>query len=233
MPTEEILTCRDLTVGYEDCRLCGEINFSVNKGDSICVVGHSGIGKSALVSTVMGIEKPICGIVKFGEGVSVRNIGCLPQESDFRGASVVQDIVISGCLGRMNRIFVGRAEKNLAHEKMKSLGIDGLSKRRFGDLSGGQQQKVLLARALCAASHMLILDEPVHGLDAYSKEEMYEEIERINKEEKIAVLMVDNESAHSRCEKILHLSDRQLYFGDRSEYFDSIPGQFFAVGRII
>ncbi len=233
MSSEEILTCRNLTVGYEDCRLCEDINFTVKSGDYICVVGHSGIGKSALVSTLMGIEKPICGDILFANGLGYRNLGCLPQEQNMRGASVVIDMVLSGCLCNMKKWFVGKAERARAAESLERLGISELSKRRFGDLSGGQKQKVLLARALCAASKLLILDEPVQGLDVRSKDEMYSEIDRINRDDGIAVIMVDNSAASEHAKQVLHLSDRQLFFGEREEYLMSVPGQFYSAGRII
>ena len=226
----EILACRNLAVGYDGVRMCEGINFAVHEGEYICVVGHSGIGKSALVNTILGITPPICGQVEYLGGLTRADIGCMPQHQDIRGTSLVWDVVLSGCLGKMKGLFVGRKERKLVAEKLEKLRIADLAKRRFGDLSGGQRQKVLLARALCAAKRLLILDEPMHGLDVVAKDEIFNEVSRINREDGIAVIIIDSEALDGT---VLHLSDRQLYCGDAAEYVKSVPGKFYFAGRII
>ncbi|MBE6541265.1 MAG: ATP-binding cassette domain-containing protein [Ruminococcaceae bacterium] len=227
---DEILSCRNMTVGYDGVRMCGNIDFTVHSGEYICVVGHSGIGKSALVNTLLGITPPIDGEIQYLNGLVRSDIGCMPQHQDIRGTSLVKDVVLSGCLGRMKGIFVGRHEKEIAAAQLERLHISDLAKRRFGELSGGQRQKVLLARALCAAKKLLILDEPMYGLDAVAKDEMFNEISRLNKEDGIAVIIIDSDALDGT---VLHLSDRQLYCGDVSGYIKSVPGQFYFAGRII
>ena len=226
---EPILTCRDLTVGYETCRLCEHIDFTLHAGEYLCVIGPDGIGKSALVSTVMGIEKPIEGEVILENGLTRADIGCMPQEAQLTGSSTVKDIVISGCLSGKRGLFVGKAEKELAMHNLERLGAADLAKRRIGELSGGQRQRVLLARALCAAKKLLILDEPMHGLDAMAKDGMFDVIAEINREG-IAVMIVDSEALDGT---VLHLSERQLFCGPVEEYIRSVPGQFYFAGRII
>lgn len=226
----EILSCCNLAVGYDGVKMCEDINFTVYEGEYICVVGHSGIGKSALVNTILGISPPISGEVKYKNGLSRSRIGCMPQHQDVRGSSVVRDVVISGCLGKMNHIFVGRRERELAAKQLERLGITDLAKRKIGDLSGGQRQKVFLARALCAAEKLLILDEPMYGLDAVAKDEIFNEIMRLNREEGLAVIMIDSDALDGT---VLHLSDRQLYCGDAADYCNSVPGKFYFAGRII
>ncbi|MBQ8185829.1 MAG: ATP-binding cassette domain-containing protein [Clostridia bacterium] len=225
-----LITCKNLTVGYDGCRLCGNIDFTIHEGEYLCVVGHSGIGKSALVATLMGIIKPVDGEVIYENGLNVREIGCLPQEQQFRVEVKVLDVVMEGCLNHVRGLFVGRKARELAEKNLARLGVADLAKRKFGELSGGQKQRVLLARALCAAKRVLILDEPMHGLDAVARDELFREIIRINHEDGIAVLIVDHEAIDGT---VLHLSDNQLYCGPVENYVNTIPGQFYFNGRII
>lgn len=226
---EPILTCRNLTVGYETCRLCESIDFTLHAGEYLCVIGPEGIGKSALVSTIMGIEPPVEGEVILENGLKRTDIGCMPQEMELLGTSVVKDIVISGCIAGKRGLFVGKAEKERAMYNLERLGAADLAKRRIGELSGGQRQRVLLARALCAAKKLLILDEPMHGLDAMAKDEMFNVIADVSREG-IAVLIVDAEALDGT---VLHLSRQQLFCGPVEDYIRSIPGQFYFAGRII
>lgn len=228
--SKALLTCKNLTVGYDGCRLCEDINFTIHEGEYVCVVGPSGIGKSALVATLMGILKPADGEVVYENGLTVREIGCLPQEQQFRTEVRVLDVVMEGGLNHIKGLFVGRKVKELALQNLTRLGVEDLAKRRFGELSGGQKQRVLLARALCGAGKMLILDEPMHGLDAVARDELFSEIIRLNQEDGMAVLIVDHEAIDGT---VLHLSDRQLYCGPVENYVNTIPGQFYFSGRII
>jgi len=225
-----LLTCKNLTVGYDGCRLCEGINFTIHEGEYVCVIGPSGIGKSALVATIMGIIKPTDGEVIYENGLTVKDIGCLPQEQFFHTEVRVLDVVMEGCLNHIKGLFVGKKAKEIALKNLTRLGVEGLAKRRFGELSGGQKQRVLLARALCGAGKLLVLDEPMHGLDAVARDELFREIIRLNYEDGIAVLIVDHEAIDGT---VLHLSDRQLYCGTVESYVNTIPGQFYFSGRII
>ena len=143
------------------------------------------------------------------------------------------EVVLSGRLNsRGIRPFYTSADKKTAFEKMKMLGISDLSRQCFRDLSGGQKQRVLLARALCATKTLLLLDEPVTGLDPIVTAEFYELIQRINKESGIAVVMVshDIESAVKYATHILHLQEKVLFFGTAGAYQKSRVGQTFLGG---
>lgn len=225
-----LLTCRDLAIGRDGIRMCEGLNFSVSAGEYMCVVGPSGCGKSTLVDTLLGIVPPISGEVKYESGLLRSDIGCMPQSLDLMGTSLVRDIVIAGCLGRMKRLFVGRAEKELAMHNLERMGVADLSKRRFGELSGGQKQRVLLARALCGTKKLLILDEPMTGLDIVAKDELFSEIVKINRDDGIAVIMIDSDAIDGT---VLHMSDRMLYCGPVESYCESVAGKFFFAGRII
>lgn len=226
---ERILSCRNLTVGYENVSLCANIDFTLHAGEYMSIIGPSGVGKSALASTILGIQKPIAGEVVYENGLMRDEIGCLPQEQVIRGEVSVREIVLEGCLRHTKKWFVGKTEKELAMHNLERVGMADFAKRKFGVLSGGQKQRVLLARALCAAKKLLILDEPMHGLDIAAKDEMFAEIVKIY-ESGVAVMIIDSSAVDGT---VLHLSDRQLFCGDVTDYIKSVPGQFYFMGRIV
>ncbi len=224
------LICRDVVLGYEGKAVVQHLNFKVNQGDYLCIVGENGSGKSTLIKALLQLKKPMAGEILSGDGLEADGIGYLPQQTivqrDFPAS--VQEIVRSGCLGRFGwRPFYGKAEKAVAEENMEKLGITHLAKRCYRELSGGQQQRVLLARALCATKYMLLLDEPVAGLDPVAIQEMYDLLERLNQEEKITIIMVSHDirAALTYASHILHISEEPLFFGTKEDYLKSEIGR--------
>lgn len=227
------LTCRDLALGYDGKTVAEHISFEVNKGDHLCIVGENGSGKSTLVKTLLHLKKPLSGELCFGDGLTQKMIGYLPQQTivqrDFPAS--VKEIVLSGCLNRGGfRPFYNKAEKALAKETMEKMGITHLANRCYRELSGGQQQRVLLARALCATREVLLLDEPVAGLDPKVTKEMYELIDRLNKEDGITIIMVSHDVAAAirYASHILHVSREPLFFGTTENYLKTPAGKAFA-----
>ncbi|MCR4787206.1 MAG: metal ABC transporter ATP-binding protein [Lachnospiraceae bacterium] len=225
-----LLTVRDLSVGYESQPVAENINFTVNKGDYLCIVGENGSGKTTLMNTLLGLRKPVSGQITTGDGLSRNEIGYLPQQTlvqrDFPAS--VREIVLSGCQGRCGmRPFYNKEEKKLAEENMEHMGISDLAGRCYRELSGGQQQRVLLARALCATGKLLLLDEPVSGLDIKVTAEMYDLIGHLNKDG-ITIIMVSHDIAAAvrYASHILHIGDT-VFFGTRDEYLESAEGRFF------
>ena len=215
------LTCSDLTLGYEGHAVLSGLNFSVNEGDYLCIVGENGSGKSTLMKTVLGLMKPMGGAIAWGEGMRENEIGYLPQQTavqkDF--PATVWEIVLSGCQGRAGkRPFYNREEKALARQNMEKMGITQFAKRCYRQLSGGQQQRVLLARALCATRKLLLLDEPVAGLDPKVTAEMYALIESLNREG-VTILMVSHDIAAAvrYASHILHVG-HEVFYGTVAEY---------------
>lgn len=224
------LTCRDLTLGYEGKIVAEHIEFSVCKGDYLCIVGENGSGKSTLIKALLHLNKPLGGTITFGDGLTQKKIGYLPQQTviqrDFPAS--VQEIVLSGTL-RGYGPFYTKEQKAQAQENMGKMGITHLAKRCYRELSGGQQQRVLLARALCATRELLLLDEPVAGLDPKVTREMYEMIARLNKEDGITVIMVSHDigAAVKYADHILHISRDPLFFGTTEEYLQTPTGSAF------
>ncbi len=217
-----LFRCRDLEFSYDGETVLSEVAFEVCSGEYICIIGENGAGKSTLIKGLLGLKKPSGGSIEF-IGADSNEIGYMPQQSGIRKdfPATVGEVVLSGCLNSMgSRLFYGERERTLARKHMQSLGIWERRESSYRELSGGQQQRVLLSRALCAASKLILLDEPAAGLDPLVTKEFYETIRRVSDEQGIAVLMVSHDihSALRYADKILHLKHRQLFFGSVSEY---------------
>lgn len=229
------LRCSDVTLGYEGTAVMEHLSFSVSAGDYLYIVGENGSGKSTLMKAILGLKSPMAGKIETGDGLKPDEIGYLPQQTavqrDFPAS--VLEIVRSGCLNRSGlRPFYTRQEKQLALDNMERLGITHLAKRCYRELSGGQQQRVLLARALGATQKMLVLDEPVTGLDPKAQTELYELIAKLNREDGITILMVshDMEAAVKYASHVLHISKTPLFFGTKADYLQSRIGQAYTGG---
>lgn len=227
----EQIICSNAALGYEDGIVTEGLDFTVSSGDYLCILGENGSGKSTLIKALLGLKPQISGEIRYCGDFSAKDIGYLPQQTpvqrDFPAS--VWEIVLSGCISKLGfRPFYSAAEKKLAADNMKQLGIEDIKNRCYRDLSGGQQQRVLLARALCAAEKMLLLDEPVTGLDPRAQTELYELIAKLNKKG-ITIIMVSHDisSAVKYASHILHISKKQLFFGTKSDYVKSSAGRRF------
>lgn len=225
------IECKNLIIGYEGKAIRDSFNFSVNKGEYLCIVGENGSGKSTLMKTLLSLQKPISGEIIFGDGVSKHEIGYLPQQAtvkrDFPATNF--EIVLSGCVNRLqNRPFYEKVEKDLAINSMKRMSIYEYKDKCFRELSGGQQQRVLLARALCATRKVLLLDEPVSGLDPIVTYEMYELIKDLNEKDNITIIMIshDMNDAIKYASHILHIGEK-IFFGTKDEYLKSDLAKMF------
>ena len=230
-----LIKCENVSIGYEGQTVVKDLDFQIDPGDYLCIVGENGSGKSTLVRSLLGLKNVEKGQIIYGNGLKQTEIGYLPQQTDVQKdfPASVYEVVRSGRLNsRGFHPFYTAADRKAAVEKMDLLGIRDLAKQCFRDLSGGQKQRVLLARALCATKSLLLLDEPVTGLDPIVTGEFYQLIRRINRESGIAVVMVshDIESAVKDASHILHLQETALFFGTTEEYKRSPVGRRFLGG---
>lgn len=218
------ITCNHLSLGYEQQIIVSDLNFQVEKGDYLCIVGENGAGKSTLVKTLLHLQEKISGEMVTGNGLSPHEIGYLPQQTlvqrDF--PATPWEIVLSGSLPKCGlRPFYRKQEKELAEKTMQRLGIWHLKNTCYRHLSGGQQQRVLLARALCAAGKVLLLDEPVTGLDPKATLEFYQITRQLN-EEGVSIIMVSHDiQAIYFATHILHIQQEHTFFGTKDEYLHS------------
>lgn len=209
------LTVKNLSVGYENRVVAENIDFIVNKGDYLCIVGENGSGKSTLMKTLLGLKTPTSGEIVFGDGLKRNEIGYLPQQTavqrDFPAS--VYEVVLSGCVGKNGwRPFYSGADKALAKENIEKMEITELANRCYRELSGGQQQRVLLARALCATKKILLLDEPVAGLDPRVTVEMYHTIVQLNTDGVTIIMISHDIAAVKYSSHVLHIGHRPLFF---------------------
>lgn len=227
-----LLTIQNLSLGYDSNIIVENLNFSVNTGDYLCIVGENGSGKTTLMKSLLHLKEPVNGQILMGDGLKKNEIGYLPQQTNVQKdfPASVREIVLSGCQGRCGlRPFYNKEEKRLAEENMERMGVKRFANRCYRQLSGGQQQRVLLARALCATRKILLLDEPISGLDPKVTTEMYQLIKNLN-EEGITIIMISHDIAAAvrYASHILHLG-KNNFFGTKKEYMKSDMGRYFTM----
>jgi zinc transport system ATP-binding protein len=244
-----LVACENVSLGYEGQAVVRNLDFTVEHGDYLWIVGENGSGKTTLIKGILRLLSPIEGHVLFCNELRQGRIGYLPQlmaiKKDFPAG--VFEIVLSGNLGGMGlRPFYNAREKRLAAKAMEQLGIAGLKERCFRELSGGQQRRVLLARALCAAEaepgssgaehraietscRLLILDEPAAGLDPPVTAEVYDLLNMLNRQMGITMIMVSHDvrAAEQNSTRILHLEEGRGYYYKTAEYLRSDMGRKF------
>ena len=216
------IICRNLAIGYDGKAIVQNMNFSVNTGEYLCVIGENGAGKSTFMKTLLGLQPPIQGEILFGDNLKQNEIGYLPQQTEVQKdfPASVREIVLSGCQNQLGlRPFYTRKEKSYAEAILNKLQITDLAEQCYRELSGGQKQRVLLARALCATKKMLLLDEPVAGLDPKAAKEMYYLIQKINREENITVIMIshDIQIAVNYASHVMKIGPN-IFYGTSEEY---------------
>ena len=229
-----LLELKDVSLGYDSQIVVENLNFKVNKGDYLCIVGENGSGKTTLMKTLLKLTPPLAGVIIRDDDLKKGEIGYLPQQTlvqkDFPAS--VKEIVLSGCQGgKKFKPFYTKEDKKNAEKNMKRMDILDLQNECYKDLSGGQKQRVLLARALCATKSILLLDEPVSGLDPMVTMGMYELIAKLNKEG-LTVIMISHDISASvkYASHILHIS-KKIFFGTKEEYVQSDIGKFFLMSE--
>jgi len=217
-----LIELKNVTFGYDKHIVLKNLNFTIEENDFICVVGPNGSGKSTLIKGILGLIKPLKGKVIYNN-LKQNFIGYMPQETkvDAFFPASVWEIVLSGTLNNLGfKPFYTKKEKELALKNLKILHIESLKDKSFADLSGGQRQKVLLARSLCATSKLLILDEPSNNLDSKSKENLYDTLIDLNKNSNITIIMITHDLDHHNLigNKILSLREDDIFYGSTEEF---------------
>jgi zinc transport system ATP-binding protein len=228
-----ILEAEGLTVEYEGVPAVKNVFFSIKKGECLAIVGENGSGKSTLVKTILGLTEPSSGCIRLNGDIKKTDIGYFPQQREVQKdfPASVDEVVISGCLASRGIFpFYSSKDRRLAAHNMELLDIAKMEKRSFRDLSGGEQQRVLLARALSSAKSMLVLDEPTSGLDPLISAEFFRLLRKLNREEGMTLVIVshDLEAAKQNADKILHLGTDSFFFGNVCEYLQSEMGKRFS-----
>jgi len=217
------LDISNLTVYYgEDCAL-KDISLQVEEREFLGIIGPNGGGKTTLLKAILGLVQPESGEIRIygAAGTTARrSIGYVPQFSRFdrRFPISVEEVVLMGRLAGRSPWFLQftNADRKLVDDLLERLEIAELKKRQIGQLSGGQLQRVLIARALAVEPRMLILDEPTASVDSASKTRIYEILKELNQEMTILIVTHDLSAVSSNIDRIACLN-QQLYYHGRTE----------------
>lgn len=222
----ELIRFENLSLRYGNRVLFKDLNFSIYEGDYFCIAGENGSGKTTLMNAILGMKEPAEGKITISNDIKT-GIGYLPQQKSLQKdfPASVYEVVISGFQKKRGfRPFYNNKEKEIADNNMKRLGILDIKKQSFGELSGGQQQRVLISRALCATDKIILLDEPVTGLDKETTEEMYKIINELNDAGVTIVMISHDASATIRyASRVLHLGNK-VFIGTNEDYKKYIRG---------
>lgn len=217
---------KNLSCGYNNDIVIKKVNAEIKEGDFLCVVGPNGSGKTTLIKTILGLIKPLKGEVIY-HNLKPSFIGYMPQESkiDSRFPASNMEVVLSGTLNRVKHFYT-KEDTLTALENFKLLGIMKLKDKSFKDLSGGERQKVLLARSLSATTKLLILDEPSNNLDSKSKKELYKLMTKLN-EKGLTIVMITHDLDHDNLigNKILSLREDEIFFGTTESFVRRLHGE--------
>lgn len=185
----EVIKVSNLTFEYSDTAVLKDVNFSLNKGDFLGIIGANGAGKSTLIKLMLGLLSPDKGeITLFGgdEAKPLTKVGYVSQKSSFFNSDFPATVeeVVKANLFPTKGLFkpYNKADRILVEEALNLVGMTEYKEKRIGELSGGQQQRVFIARALVRKPELLFMDEPTVGIDAQSVHDIMEIITRLNKD---------------------------------------------------
>ena len=217
-----IVDIRNLTVDYQGVKALDNVSFSVNDNDFLGIIGPNGAGKTTLFACMLGILNNYKGEINFfGQDVKksrkyLKEIGYVPQKPIFEKnfPATVTEIV---------RLGIKNGSEKQVDDVLQQVWIHELSHRRIGELSGGQQQRVFIAKALIGNPKILILDEPVTGIDTQSKELFYSILRDLHKNQKITIIWSshDLDAVNKLANKVACLNRTLFFHGVSHEFFDN------------
>ncbi|PRR81032.1 metal ABC transporter ATP-binding protein [Clostridium vincentii] len=212
---------QNLSVNYEELSALKDINITIKDKEFVAILGPNGGGKSTLLKAILGLIKPSSGQIKvYGKNPQDKrnSIGYVPQFTKFEKSFPIDviDVVLMGRLKFGMNFFHKYSKEDIefAENIMNMLDIYELKNRQIGQLSGGQMQKVLIARALCTEPKLLLLDEPTASVDVESKTSIYSLLKDLNKNITILVVTHDTGFVFSYVDKIACLNQKLFYHGE-------------------
>jgi manganese/zinc/iron transport system ATP- binding protein len=223
---EDCLVIRDLTVAYNRTVVLKDVQADIKRGQAIGVIGPNGGGKSTLLKAILGIAPVVNGSVTlFGKpAIQMRSrMAYVPQREavDWDFPVTVQDVALMGRYPRVGWIRrPGRQDREVASEMLQRVGMFERRGAQIGQLSGGQQQRVFIARALAQEADVLLLDEPMNGIDAATQEVILAVIEEQRKAGKVVLLAThDLVSASCACDCLCCVNERMVSYGPLDETY--------------
>ncbi len=218
-----VVEIEHLTVQYPDVKALDDVSFTVKKGDFLGIIGPNGAGKSTLFASMLGLHTKYKGTIKFfGKDIRkskdyLKEIGYVPQKPIFEKnfPATVNDVVRMG--------LKKESDANKIDEILQQLWIHELSKKRIGELSGGQQQRVFIAKALVNNPKLLILDEPVTGIDQQSIDLFYSILRELNSKQKITIIWSshDLDAVNQLANHVACLNRTLFFHGESDEFFEN------------
>lgn len=224
-PDAPILAIENVSVDYENGAALDQVTFDLQAGERVAVVGPNGAGKSTLFKVIAGVIHPDEGIVQiYGhEPGGHVCISYIPQRSqvDWRFPVTVADVVMMGRISKIGPLRIPSPEDWREVEKALHLvGLSDLSGRQIGELSGGQQQRMFIARSLAQEAELMLMDEPLTGLDVPSRENVMGALDTLTENEiTLMVSMHDLQLASEKYDRIMLLNKRMIAIGSPEEVF--------------
>lgn len=210
-----LCSLRDIVFGYENEPVIRNVSADIHAGEFIAVSGPNGAAKTTLLKLMLGFLKPWSGTVRFSAELGRSRVAYVPQQASSFNAgfpSKVIELVRSGCYPEIGLFRRFRREQHeLVEEALKAVGLWELRNRKIGELSGGQKQKACIARAIVQQPDLLVLDEPVTGMDAASRTRFYEWMRQQVKEEGRTVIMVTHglDEAQDYLDRVIYLEGKE------------------------
>jgi len=220
-----ILEVAGLSVRYESGQVLENITFHLHTAERVAVVGPNGAGKSTLFKVIAGVLSPSEGAVKiFGHNPRGHIcIAYLPQRNqvDWNFPVSVADVVMMGRSSKLGLLrWPRRRDWDFVHKSLQEVDLDDLADRQIGELSGGQQQRMFIARALAQEAELMLMDEPLTGLDVSSQEDIFAILDNLRRRQTtIMIATHDLEQAAERFDRVLLLNHKILGFGSPQDVF--------------
>ncbi|MEG0135881.1 MAG: metal ABC transporter ATP-binding protein [Cetobacterium sp.] len=219
-----LIEVKNICFNSKNISILENISFDIEKGDYISIIGPNGSGKSSLIKILLGIiDFGISGKINLNN-ITLSDIGYLPQANSFKPKNFpakVYEIISTGLLSKKKfPKFLNSSDLKKIDAILKRINIFHLKDRIISDLSGGEQQKVLLARALISNPKLILLDEPTSALDLDTRNNFYSLLKELNEKENITILFIthDIENIKKNSKKVLYLDKKILFFGNTEAY---------------
>ena len=222
-PDAPILEVANVTLRYDDRTALDDLSFGLDTGEQVAVVGPNGAGKSTLLKLVAGILRPTSGRIRIYGHRPSRHVcvAYVPQRSeiDWRFPVTVFDVAMMGRVGQLSLLRrPGPADRDLVRESLNTVGVEHLADRQIGELSGGQQQRVFIARALAQQAELMLLDEPLTGLDVNAQDEIWEILDVLREQNVTSLVTIHNlDLAAERFDRVMLLNKALFGFGPPQE----------------
>jgi len=216
----ELIKVKNISFGYNSQNdILKNININIQKNEFVCIVGENGSGKTTLLKCILGLNKPTKGKIE-----TPKRIGYLPQINEIQNnfPATIEEVVLSGTIANnIKKIWYTKTDKEQSKKIMEELELYEIRKKSFCELSGGQKQRVLIARALCSTEEIMLLDEPVNGLDPKIVTQIYKLIQKLNKEKNITIVMVSHD-----VHRALQYSNRVIELTNGEVTYDGLPSNY-------